>query len=82
MEVLNVVGRDAEAIGLIHTFPEGLLGMIDSSCFASFNKVFVTGFSITCPVRFLEVDVGSPRPIKRGQIGVDGDDGGQKIAGQ
>ena len=82
MEVLNVVGRNAVATGLIHSCPECLLGMIDSSCFASFNKVFVTGFSITCPVRFLEVGIGSPRPINRGQIGVDGDDGGQKIAGQ
>ena len=35
-----------------------------------------------CPVRFLEVDVGSPRPINRGQFGVDGDVDGQMIAGQ
>ena len=32
-----------------------------------------------CPVRFLEVDVGSPRPINHGQFGVDGDEDGQKI---
>ena len=35
---------------------------------------------ITCPVRFLEVDVGSPRPYNRGQFGVDGDEDGQMIA--
>ena len=35
-----------------------------------------------CSVRFLEVDVGSPRPINRGQFGVDGDEDGQIIAGQ
>ena len=63
-------------------FPEGLLGLFDISCFASFGMVFVAGFSITCPVRFLEVDVGSPRPIKRGQFGVDGNEDGQMIAGQ
>ena len=45
--------------------------------------VFVAGFSITCPVRFLEVEVeGSPRPINRGLFGVDGDEGRQMIAGQ
>ena len=31
---------------------------------------------------FIEVDVGSPRPFNRGQIGVDGDEDGQMIAGQ
>ena len=63
-----------EASGLIHCFPEGFLVMFDGSCFAS--------FSIACPVRFLEVDVGSPRPINHGQFRVDVDDDGQMIAGQ
>ena len=35
-----------------------------------------------CPVGFLEVDVGSTRPINRGQFGVDGDEDGQMITGQ
>ena len=70
------------ATGFIHCFPEGLLGLFDSSYFASFSQVFVAGFSIACPVRFLEVDAGSPRPINRGQFGVDDDDDGQMIAGQ
>ena len=56
--------------------------MFDSSCLASFSKVFFIGFSIKFPVRFLEVDVGSPRPINRGQFGVDGDEDGQMIASQ
>ena len=73
-------GRNEEAIGFIQCFPEGLLGMFDSSCFVSFSKVFAAGFSIMCLVRFLEVDVGLPRPINRGQFGVDED--GQMIAGQ
>ena len=47
-----------------------------------FSKVFVAGFSTTFQVRFLEVDVGSPRPINRGQFGVDGDEDGQMMAGQ
>ena len=42
-----------------------------------FSKVFAADFSITCQVRFLEVDVGSPRPINHGQLGVDGDQDGQ-----
>ena len=79
---LNAADRNKEATGLIHCFPEGLLGLFDSSWFASFSKVFVAGFSISCPVSFLEVDVGSPRPINRGQLGVDGDEDGQIIAGQ
>ena len=37
---------------------------------------------MTCQVRFLEVDVGSPRPIYRGLFGVYGDEDGQMIAGQ
>ena len=77
LEVLNAAGRNEEATGFIHCFPEGLLGLIDSSCFASFGQVYVVGFSIACPVRFLEVDVGSPRPINRGQFVVDGDKDGQ-----
>ena len=80
--MLNAAGRNEEATGFIHCFHEGLFGMFDSTCFASFSKVFVAGFSITCQVRFLEVDVGSPRPINRGQFGVDGDEGGLVIAGQ
>ena len=80
--MLDAAGRNKEATGLIYSFPEGLLSLFDSSCFASFSQVFVAGFSITCPVRFLEVDVGSPRPINRGQFGVDGDEEGQMIAGQ
>ena len=68
MEVLIAAGRNEEATGFIHCFPEGLLGLFDSSCFSSFNQVIVAGFSITCPVRFPEVDVGSPRPINRGQF--------------
>ena len=72
-------GRNKEATGLIYCFPEGLLGLFDSFCFASFSKVFVAGFSMTYPVRFLEVDVGL---INRGQFGVDGDEDGQMIAGQ
>ena len=71
-----------EATDLIHCFPEGFLGLFNSSCFSSFSKVFVAGFCITCPVRFLEVDVGSPRPIHSGQFGVDGHEDGQIIAGQ
>ena len=74
MEVSNAAGRNEEATGLIHCFPEGLFGLFDSSCFAS--------FSTTCPVRFIEVDVGSPRPINRGQFGGDGDEAGRMIADQ
>ena len=80
--MLNAVGRNEEATGFVHCFPEGLLGLFDSPCFTSFSQVFVADFSITCPVRFLEVDVGSPWPINRGQLGVDGDEDGQMIAGQ
>ena len=80
--MLNAAGRYEVASGLIHSFPEGLLGLFDSSCFASFSKVLLAGFSMTCPVRFLEVDVGSTRPNNRGQFGVDGDEDGQMIAGQ
>ena len=50
--------------------------------FARFSKVLVAGFSISCSVRFLEVDEDSPRPINRRQIGVDGDKDGLMIAGQ
>ena len=80
--MLNAAGRNEEATGHIHCFREGLLGLFDSFCFASFSKVFVAGFGITCPVSFLDVDVGSPRPINRGQFGVDSDEDGQTIAGQ
>ena len=50
-----------------------------SACSTVLRQVFVAGFSITCPVRLLEVDVGSPRPINRGQFRVDGDEDGQMI---
>ena len=72
------------AIGdqIVEAYPEGLLGLFDSSCLASFSKVFVAGFSMTCPFRFLEVVVASPRPITRGLFGVDGDEDEQMIAGQ
>ena len=63
-------GPNEEATGFIQCFPEGLLGLFDSSCFVSFSKVFVTSFSITCPVRLPEADVGSPRPINSGQLTV------------
>ena len=52
-------GRNEEATGFIHCFSEGLLGLFDSSCF---SLVFVAGFCIPCPVRFLEDDVGSKGP--------------------
>ena len=82
MEVSNAACRNEETTALIHCFPEGLLGLFDSFSFARFSKVFVVGFRIACPVRFLEVDVGSPRPINRGQFGVDGDADWQMIVGQ
>ena len=79
----NAAGLNEEVTGLIHCSPEGLLGLFDTSCFASFSKVFVAGFSITSPEPcLLEVDVDSPRPFNRGQFGVDGDEDGQMIAGQ
>ena len=56
--------------------------MFDSSYFANFCQVFVADFSIMCPVRFLEDDVGSSRLINRGQFGDDGDEDGKMIAGQ
>ena len=59
---MRPAGRNEEDTGLIHCFPEGFLGLFDSSYFARLSKVFVTGFRITWPVRFLEVEVGSPRP--------------------
>ena len=77
----NTAGRNEEATGLIYCFHECLLGLFDSSCFASYSKVFVAGFSITGPVRFLEIDVGSPKPINRRNFRVDGDEDGQMIAG-
>ena len=76
----NAAGRNEEATGLIYCIPEGLIGLFGSSCFASISKVFVAGFSITCPVCFLEVDVGSLRPINRGQFGVDSDEDGHMNA--
>ena len=44
--------------------------------------VFIAGFSIAFQVHFLDVDVGSTRPINRGLLGVEGDKDGQIIAGQ
>ena len=70
-----------EAAGLIRSSTEGL-GLFDGSCFVNFSKVFVAGFSLTCPVRFREVDVDSPRPLIHGQFGDDGDEDGQMIACQ
>ena len=67
-------GRNEEAAVLIHCFPECLIGLFDCYCFDSFRKVFVAGFSTTFTFRFLEV--GSPRPINRGQFAVDGDEDG------
>ena len=75
----NVASRNEDVTGYINCFPGALLGLFYSSCFAIFSKLFVAGFSMTCPVRLLEVDVGSSRPINRGQIGVDGDADGQMI---
>ena len=80
--MLHAAARNDETTGFIHCFPEGLLCLFDSACFASFSQVFVAGFNIACPVRFIEVDVGSQRPISRGQFGVNGDEDGQMIAGQ
>ena len=82
LEVLNAAGRNEEATGFTHCFPQGLLGSFDSSCIASFRQVFVAGLSIPCPIRFVVVDEGSPRPINRGQFGVGGYEDGQMIAGQ
>ena len=67
---MNAVGRNDLSTCFIHCFPDGLLGLFDSSCFTSFSQVLVAGFSIACPVRFLEVDVDSLRPINREQFGV------------
>ena len=78
----NAASRNEEETGFIQCFAEGLLGLFDSSCFASYSKVFDAGFNITRPVSFLEVDVGSSRPINRGQFGVNGDVDGQMIAVQ
>ena len=73
--LVGLVGEADALVGRVVQF-------FDSSCFASFSKVFVAGFSITCPVCLLEVDVGSLRPINRGQFGVDSDEDVQIIAGQ
>ena len=78
----NVAGRNEVATGLIHRFHDDFLGLLYSSCLASFCKVFVDGFSLAHPVRFLEVDVGSLWPINHAQFGVDDDKDGQMIAGQ
>ena len=80
--MLNAAGRNEKAIGFIHCFPEGLLGFFDSSCFARFSKVFVAGFSMTCLVCILEVDLGSLWPINRGLFVVDGDEDEQMVADQ
>ena len=79
--MLNAACRKEDVAGFIHSFPEGILDLFDASCFASFSKVFVAGFSITCPVIFLEVDVRSPWTFNRGQFGLNDDKDGQIIAG-
>ena len=76
----NAAYRNEEATDLIHCFAGGVLSLYDCSCFTSFCKVFVAGFNITWPIRFLEVYVGSPSPINRGKFEIDED--GQMIAGQ
>ena len=78
----NASGWNEDATGLIHCFPESLLELFDCSCFASFSNEFIAGFFNNVPILFLEVDVGTPRPINRGQFGVDCDEDGQMIAGQ
>ena len=77
-----MASRNEEATGHINCFPEGLHDLFDNSCFARFSQVFVAGISIACSVRFLEIDVGSTRPIKLGQFGVDCYEDEQMIAGQ
>ena len=76
---VNAAGRNEEVTGFLRCFPARLLGLFYSSCFTSFSQVFVAGFSIACQVRFLEIDVGSPRPINLGQFGVDGDEDEQMM---
>ena len=61
-------------------FPEGHIGMFEICSFAIFSKVFIAGFSITCPFRFHDIDVGSPLSINRGQFEVVGDKDGQVFA--
>ena len=78
----NATGRNEEATGLIHCVPGVILGLFDSSYFTSFSNVFVADFCIMSPVCLLEVDVGTPRLINRGQFGVDSDEDGQMIPGQ
>ena len=73
--MLNAADQNEEVTGFVHSFSDDRI----SSCFVSFSKVFVTGFSITCPVCFFD---GSLRPIYRGQLGIDGDEDGQMIDGQ
>ena len=80
--MLNSAGRNDKATDLTHCFHEGLLNLYDSSWFASFSNVFVAVFSIARPVRFLEVDVGSPWPINHGLFRVEIDKDGQMIIGQ
>ena len=80
--LIGSVVRNEEATGRIQCTREGLLEMFDSSFFTCFSKVFVVGSRKTCPGRFHEVDESSPRPIIRGQFGVDGDEDGRMISGQ
>ena len=80
--MLNAACRNEKTTGFIHCFPDDLHGLIDSSSFACLCLVFVAGFSMAYPVCFLVVDVVSPRPINRGQFGVDGDEDRKMIAGQ
>ena len=52
-----------------------------SACSTVLVSPALTRYSshMACPVRFHEADVVSPRPINRGQFGVDGDEDGQMI---
>ena len=36
--------------------------------YVGLGEVFVAGFCMTCPVHFIEVDVGLTRPFNRGQF--------------
>ena len=82
LDVSNAADRNEEANGLIHYFPDCLLGLFGSCCLASFSKLFVAGFSICYPVRFHEVDLGSPMPTNRGQFEIDGDEERQMTEGK
>ena len=67
LQALNASGRNEEASGLIFCFPfyRRCSRLVRQYLF---RKVLVAGFSIAYPVRFLEADAGTPRPINRGQF--------------